>query len=40
MTFRIRFHGLSQAPGKFEIVSDDVTPLQGDNITFYNETVI
>lgn len=40
MTFRIRFYGLSQAPGKFEIVSDDVTPLEGNDITFYNETVI
>lgn len=40
MTFRIRFYGLGQAPGKFEIVSDDVTPLEGNNITFYNETVI
>jgi hypothetical protein len=39
-SLRIRFAGLEEAPGRFEIVSDDVDPLLGNNITYFNETII
>jgi hypothetical protein len=38
--WNVRFVGLNENPGQFEIISDDTKPLTGDNITFYANTTV
>jgi len=35
----VRFLGLNEDPGQYELISDDASPLQGDNLTFTAETI-
>ena len=38
--FQIRFLGLGNDPGQFEIVPDEENPLTGTNITFNSTTLV
>jgi hypothetical protein len=41
ISYLIRFQGLTQNPGQFEIVnSDDSNPLSGTNVTLTAETTV
>mmetsp|Transcript_41642 Transcript_41642/g.63589 ORF Transcript_41642/g.63589 Transcript_41642/m.63589 type:complete len:360 (+) Transcript_41642:870-1949(+) len=38
-SYFVRFIGLNDDPGQFEIIDDPDSPLTGNNITFINETI-